>query len=177
MPCTSSPLHPRPKSQSSAQPEIMLCRGRFQKGRPFLVLIWIFALLQIFSNSQFGLFRPHPTHHCLPNSWNVREISRVVVCQIGRLPANCGAPGIPTRWACATQPGLPPLRAQFRLGISSDWSSSLFPGLGEFVWCEHVGFFNNKKFRLGISTDWSSSLFLGLGYRGGPRGFWGHPPR
>ena len=27
----------------------MLCRGRFQKGRPFLVLIWIFALLQ---NSQ-----------------------------------------------------------------------------------------------------------------------------
>ena len=49
------------------------------------------------------------------------------------------------RWACATQPGLPPLRAQFRLGISTDWSSALFLGLGEFVWWEHVGFFNNKK--------------------------------
>ena len=37
------------------------------------------------------------------------------------------------RWACATQPRLPPLRAQFRLGIPTDGSSSLFLGLGEFV--------------------------------------------
>ena len=71
------------------------------------------------------------------------------------------------RWACTTQPGLPPFRDQFRLGISDHRSSSLFLGLGEFVWCEHVGFFNNKKFRFGVSTDWSSSLFLGLAIEGG----------
>ena len=76
-------------------------------------------------------------------------------------------------WACATQPGLPPLRAQFHLGIPTDGSSSLFLGLGEFVWCDRVGFFNNKKFRLGVLVDGSSSLFLGLGFRGGPRRFWG----
>ena len=65
------------------------------------------------------------------------------------------------RWAYATQPGLPPLRAQFRLGIPTDWSSSLFLGLGEFVWCEHVGFFNNKeKFRFGVTSDWSRFRFL-----------------
>ena len=34
------------------------------------------------------------------------------------------------RWACATQPGLPPLRAQFRFGVANDWSSFLFLGLG-----------------------------------------------
>ena len=114
----------RPKNQSSAQPEIMLCLGRFQKGRPFLVLLWIFCLVADFSNSQFGLFHPPPTHHCSLNSWNVREIPRITVCQIGPVSsANRGVPGIPTRWACATQPGLLPLCAQFRFGVSTDWSS------------------------------------------------------
>ena len=36
---------------------------------------------------------------------------------------NRGVPGIPTCWTCATQPGLPPLRAQFRFGVSIDWTS------------------------------------------------------
>ena len=43
-----------------------------------------------------------------------------------RFSANRGASRIPTRWACASQPGLPPLRAQFRFGIATDWSSSCF---------------------------------------------------
>ena len=77
------------------------------------------------------------------------------------------------RWACTTQPGLPPLRDQFRLGISDHRSSSLFLDLGEFVWCDRVGFFNNKKFHLGVLVDGSPFLFLGLGFRGGPRRFWG----
>ena len=46
----------RPKNQSSAQPEIMLCLGRFQKGRPFLVLIWIFALLQTSQMASLAFF-------------------------------------------------------------------------------------------------------------------------
>ena len=48
------------------------------------------------------------------------------VCQIGRLPANHGAPGVSTRWACASQPGFPPLRAQFRFGVTTDWSRFRF---------------------------------------------------
>ena len=68
------------------------------------------------------------------------------------------------RWPCATQPGSPPLRAQFHLGIPTDGSSSLFLGLGEFVGVSVSGFLTiNKKFHLGIPTDGSSSLFLGLG--------------
>ena len=128
-------LLPRPftlaqRKQSSAQPENMLCHGRFQKGRPFLVLIWIFALLQNSQIASLASFRPSPTRHSLPNSWNVREILRIVVCQIGPVSANRSASRIPTRWACASQPGFPPLRAQFRFGIATDWSSSLFLGLG-----------------------------------------------
>ena len=34
----------------------MLCLGRFQKGRPFLVLIWIFALLRIFQIASLAFF-------------------------------------------------------------------------------------------------------------------------
>ena len=44
-----------------------------------------------------------------------------------------GALGVLTRWACATQPGLPPLRAQFRSGVPTDWSFVLVLGLGEFL--------------------------------------------
>ena len=47
-----------------------------------------------FSNGQFSLFRPPPTRHCSPNSWNVREIPRICVCRIGRFSTNRGAPGI-----------------------------------------------------------------------------------
>ena len=60
------------------------------------------------------------------------------------------------RWACATQPGLPPLRAQFRLGIPADGSSSLFLGLGELFGVIVSGFLTIKKFRLGIPVDGSS---------------------
>ena len=34
----------------------MLCLGRFQKGRPFLVLIWIFALLRISQIASLAFF-------------------------------------------------------------------------------------------------------------------------
>ena len=34
----------------------MLCLGRFQKGRPFLVLFWIFALLRIFQIASLAFF-------------------------------------------------------------------------------------------------------------------------
>ena len=34
----------------------MLCLGRFQKGRPFLVLIWIFALLRISQMASLAFF-------------------------------------------------------------------------------------------------------------------------
>ena len=37
--------------------------------------------------------------------------------------AGRGVPGIPTRWPCATQPGLPPLRDQFRFGVTTEWFS------------------------------------------------------
>ena len=68
------------------------------------------------------------------------------------------------RWACATQPGLPALRNQFRLGISDHRSSLLFLVLGEFVGVSVSGFLTIKKFRLGISDRRSSLLFLDLGY-------------
>ena len=97
-----------------------------------------------FSNGQFSLFRPPPTRHCLPNSWNVREIPRIVVCQVGPISANHGAPRIPTRWACASQPGRSPFRAQFRSGIAYEWSSFLFLGLGELLWCSVSGLLSIK---------------------------------
>ena len=86
-----------------------------------------------FSNSQFGPFPPLPTRHRLPNSWNVREIPRIIPCQIGPFAAARGAPEALTRWPCATQPGLPPLRAQFQSGVLIDWSFVLVLGLGEFL--------------------------------------------
>ena len=56
---------------------------------------------------------------------------------------------------------------KFRFGIATDWSSSLFLGLGEFFGVSMSGLLSIKKFRFGISTDWSSSLFLGLAIDGG----------
>ena len=142
-------LLPRPlilarRKQSSAQPENMLCRGRFQKGRPFLVPTWVFALLQNYQMASLASFRPSPTRHSLPNSWNVREILRIVVCQIGPVSANRSASRIPTRWACASQPGRPPLRAQFRSGIAYEWSLFLFLGLGELLWYSVSGLLSIK---------------------------------
>ena len=77
------PLLSPKRRQSSAQPENMLCLGRFQKGRPFWVPIWVFALLQNSQVATLASFRPSPTRHSLPDSWNVREILGVVVCPIG----------------------------------------------------------------------------------------------
>ena len=110
----------------------MLRRGRFQKGHPILALILDFTLLQNSSSSQFGPFSLPPTRHCLPKSWSVREIPRIIDCQIGPFAAARGAPGALACWACASQPGLPPLRAQFRSGDPSDWLSFFALGLGEF---------------------------------------------
>ena len=72
---TSSPLSVVLKISLSPNPKSMLCFGRFQKGRPLLALVWIFALLQNFQISQFGLFPPLPPRHSLPDPWNVRENS------------------------------------------------------------------------------------------------------
>ena len=95
-----------------------------------MVLIWIFALLQNSQTANLASFRPPPTRHCLPNSWNVREIPRIIACQIGPFASARGAPEALTRWPCATQPGLPPLRAQFQSGILIEWSFALVLGLG-----------------------------------------------
>ena len=104
-----------------------------------------------FKNSQFSLFRPPPNSPLLAkflersrNSQNRCLPNRPVFNQSRRSWNSM-------RWACATQPGLPPLHAQFRLGVLVDGSSFLFLGLGEFVWCDRVGFFNNKKVSFGNS--------------------------
>ena len=142
-------LLPRPftlaqRKQSSAQPENMLCHGRFWKGQPILALVWVLPYCRILGVASLASFHPSPTRHCLPKSWNVREIPRIVVCQVGPISANHGAPRIPTRWACASQPGRPPLRAQFRSGIAYEWSSFLFLGLGELLWCSMSGLLSIK---------------------------------
>jgi len=49
----------------------------------FWVPIWVFALLQNSQVATLASFRPSPTRHSLPDSWNVREILGVVVCPIG----------------------------------------------------------------------------------------------
>ena len=104
-----------------------------------------------FSNGQFGLFLPS-SHSPLLAKFLERSRNSQNLCLPNRPVFNQSRRSWNSmRWACATQPGLPPLRAQFRLGISTDWSSSLFLGLGEFVWCEHVGFFNINKVSFGSS--------------------------
>ena len=123
---TSSPLSVVPKISLSPNPKSMLCFGRFQKGRPLLALVWILALLQNSQISQFGLFPPFSPS---PLFARLLERSREFlnrVCQIGRLPANRGEPRISTHWACASQPRFPPLRAQFRFGVTTDWSRFRF---------------------------------------------------
>ena len=42
-----------------------------------------FAVLQIFLVLQFGFFPLPPAHHCLLDSWNVRETPGIIGCQIG----------------------------------------------------------------------------------------------
>ena len=54
----------------------------------------VICFIADFSNSQFSLLRPPPTRRCSPNSWNVREIPRICICQIGRFSTNRGASGI-----------------------------------------------------------------------------------
>ena len=74
-----------------------------------------------------------PARHCSPEFWNVRELLRIIACRIGPFAPARGPPEALTRWPCATQPGLPPLRAQFQSGILIDWSFALVLGLGEFL--------------------------------------------
>ena len=81
-----------------------------------------------FSNGQFSLFRPPPNSPLLAkflersrNSQNLCLPNRPVFNQSRRSWNSM-------RWACATQPGLPALRNQFRLGISDHRSSLLFLG-------------------------------------------------
>ena len=121
----------------------MLCLGRFQKGRPFLVLIWIFALLRISQIASLAFFALLPLATARQILGTFEKFPESVPARTARFSANRGAPGIPARGACATRPGISPLRAQFRFGVANDWSSFLFFGLGEF-WCEHVGFFIKK---------------------------------
>ena len=149
----------------------MLRCGRFQKGHPILALILDFTLLQNSSSSQFGPFFPSSHSPLLAkilersrNSQNRRLPDRPV-CSCSR------APGALACWACASQPGLPPLRAQFRSGDPSDWLSFFALGLGEFFcWCERSGLLSIIKFRSGDPSDWLSFFALGLGYRGGSEG-------
>ena len=108
----------------------MLCLGRFQKGHPFLVLIWIFCPVAEFSNGQFGLFSPS-SHSPLLAKFLERSRNSQNLCLPNRPVFNQSRRSWNSaRWACATQPGLSPLCAQFRLGIPADGSSSLFLGLG-----------------------------------------------
>ena len=142
---TSSPLYsPQENSPLLAQPVIVLCIGRFQKSRPLLALVWIFALLQNSQMASLAFFRL-PFHPPLLARFleSSRKFPESLPAKSARLSANRGAPGIPARGAYATRPGFSPLRAQFRFGVANDWSSFLFLGLGEF-WCEHVGSFIKK---------------------------------
>ena len=145
----------------------MLCHGRFQKSRPFLVLVWIFALLQNSQVASLASFVLLPLATACQILGTFEKFSESSSAKSARFSTNRSASRIPTRWACASQPGFPPICAQFRFGIATDWSSSLFLGLGEFFGVSMSGLLSIKKFRFGIPHDWSSSLFLGLGYRGG----------
>ena len=84
------------------------------------------CLIAEFSNKPVWPFPPSSPSPLLarPLERSREFVNRV--CQIGRLPANRGEPRISSRWACASQPGFPPLRAQFRFGVTSDWSRFCF---------------------------------------------------
>ena len=92
--------------------------------------------------------------------WNVPEILRIVVCQIGPVfLTNHGVPGIPTRWTCATQPGLPPPCAQFRFGNWIDWTSFFISRFRWVFWCERTGFLTIKSFDLEFGLLGLRSLY------------------
>ena len=112
---TSSPLSVVPKFSPALSPKGMLCFGRFQKGRPLLALVWIFALLQNSQISQFGLFPPSSPS---PLFAKLLERSREIlnrVCQIGRLLANRGEPGISTAGRVPPSPDFRPSALSFVL--------------------------------------------------------------
>ena len=57
-----------------------------------------FPLLQNSRMASLASFRPSPTRHSLPDSWNVREILGLFVCPIGRFQP-FAAPRMPLGWA------------------------------------------------------------------------------
>ena len=91
---TSSPLFSRPKKSVLCSTRNYALSWKVPERSSIFGADLDLCLIADFSNSQFSLFRPPPTRHCSPNSWNVREIPRIVVCQIGRFSTNRGASGI-----------------------------------------------------------------------------------
>ena len=75
------------------------------------------CLIAEFSNCQFGLFALLPLATASQILGTFEKIPESLPAKSARFSANRGAPEIPMRWACATQPGLPPLRAQFRFEL------------------------------------------------------------
>ena len=72
----------------------MLCLGRFQKGRPFLVLIWIFALLRIFQIASLAFFALLPLANASQILGTFGKIPEILPAKSARFSANRGAPGI-----------------------------------------------------------------------------------
>ena len=88
------------KKQSSAQHVIVLCLGRFQKSRPLLVLVWIFALLQNSQMASLAFFALLPPATASQILGTFEKFPESLPDKSAQLSANRGAPGIPTRWAC-----------------------------------------------------------------------------
>ena len=81
---TSSALYSLPKEDSPLlNPKVCFVLEGSRRVVHFWVPIWVFALLQNSQVATLASFRPSPTRHSLPDSWNVREILGVVVCPIG----------------------------------------------------------------------------------------------
>ena len=88
--------------------------------------IGIFALLQNSQLASLVFFALLPLATACQIRGTFEKFPESLPAESAGLPANRGASGIPSRWACATPPELAPLRAQFRFGVANDWSSYLF---------------------------------------------------
>ena len=86
----------------------------------------VICFIADFSNSQFSIFTPS-SHSPLLAKFLERSRNSLGRCLPNRPDFNQSQRSWNSmRWACATQPGLPALRNQFRLGISDHRSSLLF---------------------------------------------------
>ena len=130
---TSSPLYSRPKKTVLYSTRKYALSWKVLERSANFGADLGFALLQNSQSGQFGFFSPFSHSPLLAEILERSRNSQNRCLPARPVSANRGASRIPTRWACASQPGHPPLRAQFRSGIAYEWSSFLFLGLGELL--------------------------------------------